>query len=141
MADDILYLLDNATDGECSLFEPAAKEIRRLRAQVSSHVIINLSRISGLEHGNRSLRKGLERMRRRVERAEMRARMVVRPALSTLEIMALRRAINACEITREWAEKQPDDRFKDTVAVCKTDADAFKGLLERNSKGGEVPNG
>lgn len=29
---DILELLDNATEGECCLFEPAAAEIRRLRA-------------------------------------------------------------------------------------------------------------
>jgi hypothetical protein len=31
-APDILELLDNATEGECCLFEPAAAEIRRLRA-------------------------------------------------------------------------------------------------------------
>jgi hypothetical protein len=29
---DILELLDNASEGECCLFEPAAAEIRRLRA-------------------------------------------------------------------------------------------------------------
>jgi hypothetical protein len=29
---DILELLDYATEGECCLFEPAAAEIRRLRA-------------------------------------------------------------------------------------------------------------
>jgi len=29
---DIVELLDNATEGECCLFEPAADEIRRLRA-------------------------------------------------------------------------------------------------------------
>lgn len=30
---DILDLLDNATEGECCLFEPAAAEIRRLREE------------------------------------------------------------------------------------------------------------
>jgi hypothetical protein len=33
---DILELLDNATEGECCLFEPAAAEIRRLRALVEA---------------------------------------------------------------------------------------------------------
>ena len=32
---DILDLLDNATEGECCLFEPAAAEIRRLRAEAA----------------------------------------------------------------------------------------------------------
>jgi hypothetical protein len=32
---DILDLLDNATEGECCLFEPAAAEIRRLRVEAA----------------------------------------------------------------------------------------------------------
>jgi len=34
---DILDLLDNATEGECCLFELAAAEIRRLRAALAGH--------------------------------------------------------------------------------------------------------
>ena len=35
-APDILEQLDNATEGECCLFEPAAAEIRRLRALIGA---------------------------------------------------------------------------------------------------------
>ena len=107
-------------------------QIERAKPSFDSYKAWALSRINGLEESSKSLRVGLERMRRRFER--MRVRAIGRiPGLSAAEMCALERGV---EIYREAAETFRKQGNKPAEVQMYVDRSAFECLLEKNRKGG-----